>query len=65
MEKIFLRLLGMSELKCVSYKKYFKKRFSLHVACQIAYMHVSLLFDGRPVTLTDRVFNSENVVSWN
>lgn len=57
--KDFLEATGYVRMKACFLQKYFKKRFSLHVACQIACMHVSLLFDGRPVTLTDHVFNSE------
>lgn len=59
MEKIFLRMLGMSELKHISYRSILRKNFSLTVACQNACMHVSQLIDGRLVALTSHFFNFE------
>ena len=57
--KDFLEATGYVEIRAHFLHKYFKKRLSLNVECRIACMDVSLLFDGRPVTLTDLFFNFE------
>lgn len=56
--KDFLEDAGYVRIKECFLQRYFKERFSLNVACQIACMHASWLFDGR-LALTDNFFNSE------
>lgn len=55
MEKIFLRMLGMSELKNISYKGILRKDFllMLHVKLPVCMLH------GCLIALTNNFFNSE------
>lgn len=57
--KDFLEDAGYVRIKVYFLQKYFKERFSLNIACQIAYVHVSWLFGGKLVVLTYNFFNFE------